>query len=285
MDQSILVEIKEKAQAYWKNDLVGVVVFGSFVKGRKYNDIDVLIVVEDIKKSRIDRVDDIVGFTGTLDIPLDVLLYSRKECADNFRNHNPLFLDITLDGKVVYDKGDFTRKLIDETARYLKERRIVRKGTAWFFPLKAHVGALSSVSNADWVRVFLEDAGRDLGAAQKLYSEGLFENSVYHSALCAEKGVKAVLMCFGAFEKTHYVSSLLKKEVVKRGLLTKDMKDLARFSKALEKHISLSRYPGLIKGKMWIPYKEYDKTKAGKFLEYAERSLLMSKKFVEEWLK
>jgi hypothetical protein len=176
MDQSILSELKEKAQARWKKDLVSVVLFGSFTKGGEYNDVDVLIVLKEIKEDRIRRIPDIVGFKRSLDIsrPVDVLLYSREECISNFRNHNPLFLDITLDGVVVYDNRRFAEDLIDETSKYLKEKNIVRKGTAWFFPLKTHVAALSKISNADWARVWIDDSSRDLESARLLQSNGLY---------------------------------------------------------------------------------------------------------------
>jgi predicted nucleotidyltransferase len=141
MDQSILSEIRDKAKAHWKNDLVSVVLFGSFVKGGEYNDIDVLVVLEKIDKGRIERIPEIVAFSRTLDLRTgaDILLYSCEECVSNFRNHNPLFLDIALDGVVVYDKNCFAKDMIEETRRYLKDRKIIRKGTAWFFPLKTHV--------------------------------------------------------------------------------------------------------------------------------------------------
>ena len=48
-------EIKEEALKTW-SDLAGIVLFGSYTKNKKYHDIDILIVLENIEKSRIERV-------------------------------------------------------------------------------------------------------------------------------------------------------------------------------------------------------------------------------------
>ena len=287
MDQSILSEIKEKAKACWKKDLVSVVLFGSFVKDGKYNDIDVLIVVEDIKKSRIDRTEDIIKFSDTVDVerPLDVLLYSRREVESNFRNHNPLFLDITLDGMVIYDKRGFASDLIDETSEYLTSHNIFRKGTRWVFPFRRGVYALSKVTNKDWIMVWLEDSDRDLLSAKTLHEKDLFEKSVYHCQQCGEKAVKAVILCLGSFEKTHKVSQVLEDEARDKKLLSEEIVELVELSKFLEPAVSLSRYPGLSNDKMWVPSREYDSKSSLKYIDKAEKALLISKKFVEEWLK
>ncbi len=287
MDQSILTEITKKAKTYWMKDLVSIVVFGSFAKRRKkYNDVDLLIVLKDIKEDRIRRIPNIVGFKASLDVssPVDVLLLSKRECAGNFRNHNPLFLDVTLDGVVVYDMNDFARGLIDETARYIKDRNIVRKGTAWFFPLKTHVAALSKISNADWARVWINDSSRDLESARILYTHGLFEKSVYHSVLCVEKAVKAILICFGAFERKHEVSALLESQARERDLLKGDLKELISIAADMEEHIVLSRYPASGED-IWIPCEKYNDKDGRDYLDKAERAYNIAAKFVDEWLK
>jgi HEPN domain-containing protein/predicted nucleotidyltransferase len=287
MDQSILSEITKKAKAYWKKDLVSVVLFGSFVKGVKYNDIDVLIVLKDLPKGRTERIPKVVSFSRTLDLKtsVDILLYSHKECACNFRNHNPLFLDITLDGVVLYDRGGFAGGLIAETAGYLKDHNIVRKGTRWVFPFRRGVYAMSKVTNKDWIMAWLDDAQRDLLSARALYEENLFEKAVYHCQQCGEKAVKAVLLCMGSFEKTHKVSVLLREEAADKNLMSGDMPELVAISEFLEKEVSRSRYPELCNDHLWVPSKEYTEESAKEYIDSADKALWMANKFVEDWLK
>jgi len=142
MNQQIINEIKEKAKNKWKN-IVSIVVFGSCVRGKEYNDIDLLIVVGDIDENRIERVDDIVDFKRNLDInePLDITLLSKEECISNFSNHNPMYLDIALDGKVILDNG-LMKSLMNETAQYIGGRKILRSGTKWIFPIGRGVSVI-----------------------------------------------------------------------------------------------------------------------------------------------
>jgi len=139
MNQKIINEIRNKATAYWK-DLIGIVMFGSCVKGKRYNDIDLLIVLDKIKKNIVERIGEGVDFKRTIELkkPVDVILLSREECFFNFRNHNPMYLDIALDGKVICDDGTL-KNLIDETKRDLKRRNITRDGTKWLFPVTSGI--------------------------------------------------------------------------------------------------------------------------------------------------
>jgi len=39
-------------------------------------------------------------------LPLDILLLTPEEVISNFKNHNPLFLDIAEEGIIILDKND-----------------------------------------------------------------------------------------------------------------------------------------------------------------------------------
>ncbi|MEA1924601.1 MAG: HEPN domain-containing protein [Candidatus Altiarchaeota archaeon] len=285
MNQKTINEIGDKAASYWKN-LAGIIVFGSCVKENRYNDIDLLIVLDEIDKNRIERLDEIMGFKRTLETkkPVDITLVSKEECLNNFRNHNPLYLDITLDGKIVYDTGTL-QSLIDETQEYLTDKHIVREKTRWLFPTKKGVSLLSKISNKDWAESWLKDAKRDLRSAQALHKEGLFEKTVYHSQQCIEKSVKAILICFGAFEKTHYVSTVLKEETSKKKLNNKNIEEVIRIAENMEPHMSLSRYPGISHDEIWLPYEEYDHEIAVESLNSGKKVMKIAKKFIEDWFK
>ncbi len=285
MNQKIINEIRSKALEYWKN-VQGIALFGSCVRSNKYNDIDILIVLDKINKDRIERAEDIADFRRNLDIgkSADIMLVSLEECRENFREHNPLYLDIALEGKIIYDTG-VLRYLMDETKDYIKNHNILRNGTTWIFPLKKPLASLSRVTNRDWAEAWLEDAKRDLSSAKFLYDKKLFEKVVYHSQQCVEKSVKAILICFGAFEKSHYVSRTLRDEMSKRNLENAELNELITIAENLEPHISLSRYPGISHGDIWLPYEEYSRKNATDSIDNAEKAIKISRKFMEDWFK
>lgn len=88
MDHELLDDIVETARDYWSN-VIGAVIFGSYARAQKHEDIDLLLVLEAIEKDRIERIEEIVGFKRKINAKIDLLLLSKEECRANFQNHNP----------------------------------------------------------------------------------------------------------------------------------------------------------------------------------------------------
>jgi len=280
-------EVRNAVLSKWGSEVIGIALFGSFVRGKEYKDIDVLVVLEAIKKSRMQRIKDIVEIKRALDFPTDVLLVSREECQDNFRSHNPLFLDIASEGKVIYDKG-FLKELMHEITVELHKNRIKKKASMWMFPVKDRTPTpLSDITNRDWARYWLQDSTRDLMAAEYLFKERLHEKAVYHCQQSVEKAIKAVLICFGIYEKTHYVATILRREVKTRRMkeYAGKLEEMIGIAEELEPHVSFSRYPGVSKGEVWLPSKEYTCEMAEDALQNAQKAVKIGKDFVKWWFK
>jgi len=284
---SVVEKIKLAAFKKWGDRVIGIALYGSFVRRGEYKDIDALIVLEKIDKTRMERIKEIAEIKRVLNFPADILLVSREECIDNFRNHNPLFLDIAYEGKVIYDRG-LLERLINKTRLEIQKNKIKREFSRWIFPVKGRTPtALSEITNKDWASCWLEDAERDLKAAEYLQREKLYERAVYHSQQCAEKAVKAVLICFGVYEKTHYVANILKKEIKKREIRehARRLNEIIKISEELEPHVSLTRYPGISGGELWLPYKQYTSEIAKKALNDAKKAVKTGKDFVKWWFE
>ncbi|NIQ08047.1 MAG: HEPN domain-containing protein [Candidatus Korarchaeota archaeon] len=257
-------------------------VFGSYVRTQEHEDIDLLLVLEEIEKNRIERIEDIVGFKRKIHAPLDLLLLSKEECRANFRNHNPLFLEIAMDGEILLDTHNFLRSLMEETRTYIKEKKIRRTTTEWVFPTEKREIPLSDVTNKDWAESWLKDAKRDLKSAKILYQQELYEKTVYHAQQCVEKAVKATLICFGRFAKTHYVADILRKEMKQRDLDESVLETLIHISEQLEPHHSLRRYPWISDAQIWVPSKEYDQETANDALQNAQKAISLTREFLQK---
>ncbi|HEY9207235.1 MAG TPA: HEPN domain-containing protein [Candidatus Methanoperedens sp.] len=287
MTQSPPEKITSVSIRKWRDEVLGIALFGSFVRGREFRDIDVLIVLEKIDKSRIERIKDIIEIKRSLDFPADILLISREECIDNFKNHNPLFLDIAAEGRVIYDTG-FLKKLIDETRHEIKEKNIKKKSSGWVFPVKDRMPTpLSELTNRDWANYWLQDSERDLDAADYLMRIDLYDKAAYHCQQSVEKAVKAILICFGAYERTHYVANVLRKEVGKRNLkkYSRELDEIIEIAEELEPHVSLSRYPGFSGGEVWLPSKEYTKDAVEGLFRDTRKALRIGNGFVKWWFE
>jgi len=122
--------------------ITGAIVFGSVARGvqSKDSDADLLAVAESLHPKRNRRGGQIAQIKSMFPkIPLDVLLLTQEEVVSNFRNHNPLFLDIAEEGIIILDKDDFLKDLISEAKTYIRTRGIKRFGDGWVFPVKKGV--------------------------------------------------------------------------------------------------------------------------------------------------
>ena len=288
---SISHEIREKAKNLGGIEIVSLAIFGSAARRENHadSDVDVLVVAEGIAKKRIQRIPDIVKIKKAfnLGLPLDILLVSKDECQLNFRNHNPLYLDIALDAEIIYDTG-FLENLIEETREYIDSNNIRRGVDSWSFPVEERtVTNLSEISNKEWALVWLADGKRDLLAASYLFDAELFEKSVYHCQQAVEKVTKAILAAWGEFRKKHFVADVLREECKKRELGEWEEKliAIADIGDKTEPQVSLSRYPGLTNNTLWLPYEEYDADIAKEYIEKAEIVFKIGKEFIDWWFR
>jgi HEPN domain-containing protein/predicted nucleotidyltransferase len=270
--------------------IVAVLVFGSFARESEGNDsdIDLLVVADGIDPKRHRRGKEVAvikrGLPGVL---LDILLLTREEVESNFWNHNPLFLDIATEGIVILDENEFLTGLMAETRDYIKQRGIQRIEESWVFPVKqGQATFLSSVSNQDFSQAMLKDGERDLEIGIKLIQEGYFDKAVYHFQQSVEKVVKSILIAVGIFQKTHLVGGILRKALMKEEMpesWEEALTEVAEISEEIEPAFSLSRYPGIINGSLWLPSNEYEKEDAEETMKKAIRAFGIGKSFVDDW--
>lgn len=118
-------------------EVTGVIIYGSFVKGTftEDSDIDLLIVAKNIHPKKHKRGKEIAKIKEllSLGIPMDILLLTPEECISNFKNHNPLFLDIAVEGIILIDNNEFLKTLIEETIEYIKKKNIEKLIDGWKF--------------------------------------------------------------------------------------------------------------------------------------------------------
>jgi len=248
---STIQKIKSAALKKWGDEVVSIVIYGSFVRGGKYRDVDVFIVLEKIDKGRIERIKDITEIKRALNFPADILLVSKEECRDNFKSHNPLFLDIASEGRLIYDRC-LLEKLINEIKLEIQKNKIRKEFSRWEFPVKDRIPTpLSEITNKDWAMW--------------------------------KKQSKLCLYALASMRKTHYVASILRKEIKKRDLkeYAEKLNEATAIAEELELHVSLSRYPGISGGAVWLPSKEYTREIAEKSLKSAKRAFKAGEGFVK----
>jgi HEPN domain-containing protein/predicted nucleotidyltransferase len=291
--QSLVVYIRDqliKGAEPLPFSLAAALLFGSAAKGvqKDESDIDLLIVAEGINPKLHRRGVEISFLKRILpELSLDVLLLTKEEVLSNFRNHNPLFLDIAQEGIIVFDKVGIFGKIISQTRQYINEKGIRKYGDGWIFPVKRGMAVyLSKISNQDFSLAMLKDSDRDCQIGKRLIQDGYYDKAVYHFQQSVEKAVKSILIAFGVFQKTHLTGAVLRRVLAERDIppeRKESLLELAEISEVIEPEVSLSRYPGIINDSLWLPFEEYEKADAEAAMERAGRALRTANEFITDW--
>ncbi len=141
--------LTREIRSYYGKRLVSIVVFGSVARGtyRQDSDIDLLLIVEPLPKGRIRRVDEFLYnvenrleevFKKMRDkgifIDISPVIKTPREALMG----SPLFIDMVEDAKIIYDRKDFFKNILDKLRTRLDQlgaKRIWR-ANSWYWDLK-----------------------------------------------------------------------------------------------------------------------------------------------------
>jgi predicted nucleotidyltransferase len=146
--KTVVRELLKELLKFFDERLVSVVVFGGVARGtaRRDSDLDILIIVEDLPKSRLERLAQYLRAEENIDPLLDrlltdgyaILITPILKTREEARKASPLYLDMTEDAVIVYDKDSFFENVLlrlrEELSKLGSER--VWLGKKWYWVLK-----------------------------------------------------------------------------------------------------------------------------------------------------
>ena len=121
MKDSTLRQIVKIYRDYLGDALFSMVLFGSHARGeaKETSDYDLLIIAEGLPAKPVKRILFIrAPLKGQFDERFSIMAKIPKEMTDHFPS---FFLDLGIDGVIIFDRDDFFKKL------QLQIREIVRK--------------------------------------------------------------------------------------------------------------------------------------------------------------
>ena len=146
--RTVIERLLNELLKVFRDDLVSVVVYGSVARGtaRKDSDIDVLIVVEELPRSRFERLSMYMKAEENLDplfnellnrgyaVTISPILKTKREAE----RISPLYLDMVEDAIIVYDKNGFFEEILKRLRGKLRELGAERVwiGKKWYWRLK-----------------------------------------------------------------------------------------------------------------------------------------------------
>ncbi len=143
-----LVELHQRAEAFYGDRLISLAVFGSYASGRAHprSDLDLLIVLSTAAPRRRLRLDEFDRLEADLAPALDTLeaegwsldLSPVIRTRDEAEKFSILYLDMTMYVRILLDRDNFLQRRLDRTRAELErlgaERRTL--GDRWYWVLK-----------------------------------------------------------------------------------------------------------------------------------------------------
>lgn len=128
MDQSPIYEkIVNLYKEYLGNRLISIVLFGSFARGdaKETSDYDLFIIAEGLPSKPLKRILFIrTPLQGQFDQRFSILAKTPQEMLEHFP---PLFLDLGLDGVILFDREDFFNNLQVKIRKIIRQAGLQRK--------------------------------------------------------------------------------------------------------------------------------------------------------------
>lgn len=118
--KNILEEFKDECNRRFGADLVSIVLFGSYARGRakKYSDIDLLVVARNLPEDWRERdriLDDLESyFLKKYHKRIFPIPTTPEAIIDSVKRGNPLFYGILTGYTILFDRNDFFKNEMDE---------------------------------------------------------------------------------------------------------------------------------------------------------------------------
>ncbi len=147
--ETLLKKLLNEIRRHFEKNLISVVLYGSMARGEvtKDSDIDLLIISDNLPKERLRRQDLFMEMEKESDEEVKKI-YDKwgfypyispiLKTKDDARILSPLYLDMVTDAKILYDKDDFFKNILEKLRLELKSlnARKIKVGKKWYWDLK-----------------------------------------------------------------------------------------------------------------------------------------------------
>ncbi len=147
--EALLEKATHEIRKHFDKNLVSIVLYGSLARGdvRKDSDIDLLIICESLPKERLKRQDIFIKMEREIDREIKRIyetsgfypyLSPISKTKEEAKGLSPLYLDMVTDARILYDKDNFFKEILEKLKIKLKSlnAKKIKVGKKWYWDLK-----------------------------------------------------------------------------------------------------------------------------------------------------
>lgn len=122
VEEKIVTALKNR----FKERLISVSIFGSVARREhsSRSDIDIFCIIEDLPSKPYKRkmvLNETIS--SQIELPFTILAKTEEEFLTQFP---PLYLDLGLDAKIIFDRDDFLRDSLEKIREIINQAKLVR---------------------------------------------------------------------------------------------------------------------------------------------------------------
>lgn len=145
----LIAHVVETLKSSLRDNLVSVVLYGSYARGqiKPESDVDIMIVARGLSRSSLERQGFIAKILRDVEAPIKERLretgwfpyisaiLKTPEEADHISR---IYFDMIDEAKILFDRGDFFKSVLEKTRKRLNElgARKIHVGKMWYWDLK-----------------------------------------------------------------------------------------------------------------------------------------------------
>lgn len=142
--RELIEQYVEEVSSFFKEEIVGILLFGSVAKGKAKpfslaeSDVDLILVIEGLPTLQ-ERIIMVSKLAAELRLPsiVQAIYMTPKEFEAHVKSKSGWIIDALVDGVILHDPKCFLQNSKEKLLKELREKGVERTPYGWAWPIRA----------------------------------------------------------------------------------------------------------------------------------------------------